>query len=679
MKQTGWSIPAVLCVSILAFMIPDSATCAPAAYSVTYDANGATSGAAPVDSTRYTKGQNVTVKDRGSLQKTGNAFMGWITSLSGKSDAKFYSSGGVFTMGAANVVLYAVWWPNAYAVSFDTRGGTPIETQNIFYGSKAKAPKSPVRDGCVFTGWYKDPECHKPWNFANEKVMGDVTLYAKWDVYHNVMFSYNAEDITGVMDYQKIFGGHSAKLTPCAYAKAGWSFAGWASTSSGDVVYKDGAVFTMGDADVTLYAKWTANSYKIKFDRNDADASGAMADQTVSCGSSANLAQCAFGKAGWSFTGWATAKTGVVIYGDGEPFSMGPADVTLYAKWWSPTAGITAAFDSQGGGPVAPQMIGADGKAQEPAVPVYAAHALEGWFKEPACATRWDFGSDSAAASITLYAKWLDSAEGLYFARINENEYRIYRCKSDASGTVIVPAYWAGRRVAVIGRRAFEGCTMSGLAIPDSIKVIEDQAFTQCDLLTDVTLPDSVVSIGGFAFAGCSSLSSVRLPGGITALEDGVFSSCPKLAGVELPGSLVKIGSSLFQGCSGLISLNIPQGVKAIPERLCNGCVSLESVTIPSGVISIGEHAFSRCEKLAGVTIPSGVKSIGKMAFGMCFGLAGVTVDAVRPPAAGEQIFYNCNKLKAAGPGAIKVPAASLDKYKGAPGWFLYQNLMVGQ
>ncbi len=677
MNKARFSLLTAFLAAILAFILPDPAAAAPAAYSVTYDANGATSGAAPVDSARYAKGQNVTLKDRGSLQKTGNSFMGWTTSKTGIET--FHPPGGVFTMGAANVVFYAVWWPNIYAVSFDTRGGNPIETQNIFYGSKAKAPKSPVRDGCVFTGWYKDPEFAKPWNFANEKVMGDVTLYAKWDVYHNVMFSFIAEDVTGVMDYQKIFGGHSAKLTPCAYAKAGWSFAGWASTSSGEVVYKDGAVFTMGDADVTLYAKWTANSYKVKFDKNDAGASGAMADQTVSCGSSANLAQCAFSKPGWSFAGWAARDGGVAVYGDGAGFAMGPADVTLYAKWWSPTAGIAAAFDSQGGGPVAPQMIGADGKAQEPTVPVYAGHALEGWFKEPACATRWDFGRDTAAASITLYAKWLDSAEGLYFARINENEYRIYKCNPDVNGTVTVPAFWAGRKVTVIGRRAFKGCMMNGLVIPDGIKVIEDEAFTQCRSLTDVALPDSVASIGEFAFAGCSSLSSVRLPGGITALGNGTFSSCLKLAVVELPAGITKIGSSLFENCIGLASLNIPQGVKAIPDRMCNGCVALESVNIPSGLISIGEYAFAGCEKLASVAIPSGVKSIGKKAFGMCSGLAGVTIDAARPPAAGEGIFQNCNKLKAAGPGAIKVPAGSLDKYKSAMGWYAYADLMGGQ
>ena len=44
-------------------------------------------------------------------------------------------------------------------------------------------------------------------------------------------------------------------------------------------------------------------SYTITFDKNDASATGSMADQTVSSGSTVNLTPCGFTKAGWTFTG----------------------------------------------------------------------------------------------------------------------------------------------------------------------------------------------------------------------------------------------------------------------------------------------------------------------------------------------------------------------------------------
>ena len=59
------------------------------------------------------------------------------------------------------------------------------------------------------------------------------------------------------MAAQTIASGSSANLTACAFSKTGWTFAGWATDSTGNVVYNDQESYTMGTDDVTLYAKWT--------------------------------------------------------------------------------------------------------------------------------------------------------------------------------------------------------------------------------------------------------------------------------------------------------------------------------------------------------------------------------------------------------------------------------------
>ena len=89
----------------------------------------------------------------------------------------------------------------------------------------------------------------------------------------------------------------------------------------------------MGTANVTLYAQWTANPYTITFDKDDVDAVGTMANQTIASGSSASLTTNAFTKAGWQFTGWAETSGGTVAYVDGASYTMGTANVTLYAQW----------------------------------------------------------------------------------------------------------------------------------------------------------------------------------------------------------------------------------------------------------------------------------------------------------------------------------------------------------
>ncbi|PKP19525.1 MAG: hypothetical protein CVU04_05775 [Bacteroidetes bacterium HGW-Bacteroidetes-20] len=149
-----------------------------------------------------------------------------------------------------------------------------------------------------------------------------------------ITFDKNDDDAVGAMESQEIAEGSSANLTANSFTKPGWGFAGWAESAAGAVVYADQANYTMGSADVTLYAKWAQNpSYTITFNKNDASAVGTMATQTITSGLSANLNANSFTKPGYSFAGWAESAAGAVVYTDQAKYTMGSADVTLYAKW----------------------------------------------------------------------------------------------------------------------------------------------------------------------------------------------------------------------------------------------------------------------------------------------------------------------------------------------------------
>jgi hypothetical protein len=78
-------------------------------YAVTYDGNGATSGAAPTDSNSpYNPGATVTVLgNTGSLIKTGSTFAGWDTAPDGSSTS--YQPSDTFVAGSSDVILYAQW------------------------------------------------------------------------------------------------------------------------------------------------------------------------------------------------------------------------------------------------------------------------------------------------------------------------------------------------------------------------------------------------------------------------------------------------------------------------------------------------------------------------------------------------------------------------------------------
>ena len=80
----------------------------PATYTVTYNANGATSGTVPTDnSSPYNGGSTVTVLgNTGNLAKTNCTFVGWNTAANGSGTD--YEKDDTFTIGA-NITLYAQW------------------------------------------------------------------------------------------------------------------------------------------------------------------------------------------------------------------------------------------------------------------------------------------------------------------------------------------------------------------------------------------------------------------------------------------------------------------------------------------------------------------------------------------------------------------------------------------
>ena len=67
--------------------------------------------------------------------------------------------------------------PETLTVTFDTAGGSEVESQEIELGKKVKQPEKPVRSGYVFNGWYLGDE---KWNFIGYNVTEDITLTAKW-------------------------------------------------------------------------------------------------------------------------------------------------------------------------------------------------------------------------------------------------------------------------------------------------------------------------------------------------------------------------------------------------------------------------------------------------------------------------------------------------------------------
>jgi hypothetical protein len=136
--------------------------------------------------------------------------------------------------------------------------------------------------------------------------------------------------------------------------------------------------------------------------------------------------------------------------------------------------------------------------------------------------------------------------------------------------------------------------------IDESVGVIDDEAFRNCQRLQSVEIHTGVYKIGKWAFSH-SSLKRVEMSG-VKAIQYAAFSDCSYLTDVKC--EIVKIiGDEAFWNCGRLRGITAPS-IKVIGKRAFCGCVKIVQFDLPEGIIRIGDNAFSGCFQLTQITMP---------------------------------------------------------------------------
>jgi uncharacterized repeat protein (TIGR02543 family) len=87
----------------------------------------------------------------------------------------------IIGLGAAIVLCLIIGLSNrGFLVTFDSLGGTAVESQKYLYGDLVEVEETPTREGYTFTGWYRDANLTLPWDLENDTVTEPMTLYAGW-------------------------------------------------------------------------------------------------------------------------------------------------------------------------------------------------------------------------------------------------------------------------------------------------------------------------------------------------------------------------------------------------------------------------------------------------------------------------------------------------------------------
>ena len=78
------------------------------------------------------------------------------------------------------LIFLLIFMLNKKTVKFETNCKMKIQDQKVKKGGYVERPAEPTRTGRTFAGWYYDAEYTERWDFENDKVEDNMTLYAKW-------------------------------------------------------------------------------------------------------------------------------------------------------------------------------------------------------------------------------------------------------------------------------------------------------------------------------------------------------------------------------------------------------------------------------------------------------------------------------------------------------------------
>jgi uncharacterized repeat protein (TIGR02543 family) len=145
--------------------------------------NGNASGEIPLLGQRlFAVGDSVLIpSNSGNLERAGYTFSGWNSSSLGNGTSYLSQEQYIFTN--QDVDLHAVWTPDVFELTFNSNGGSAIQSLSFRTGESIQsAPQAPTRAGYRFLGWILDSGGEIVQFPFNPNVLSNMNLNARWQV-----------------------------------------------------------------------------------------------------------------------------------------------------------------------------------------------------------------------------------------------------------------------------------------------------------------------------------------------------------------------------------------------------------------------------------------------------------------------------------------------------------------
>jgi len=281
------------------------------------------------------------------------------------------------------------------------------------YNTGVSSFADPSKTGYTFNNWYDDASFTNKVTDISTTQTGDITLYAKYTA--------NSYLITYQLD-----GGMNATSNPNTYtyntgvssfadpSKTGYTFNGWYDDASFTNQVIDISSTQIGD--VTLYAKYTVNSYSITYNL-DGGINAASNPNTYTY----NTGVSSFAdpsKEGYPFEGWYDDASFTNKVTDISTTQTG--DITLYAKY---TPKVTyLSYDLK---ELDSYIVSSGSDIPVISAPYVAGHHFAGWVIE-GTDTKWNPNNKMPQSDLTLVAT--------YDKNTNNNESENKKSSSPKTG-----------------------------------------------------------------------------------------------------------------------------------------------------------------------------------------------------------------------------------------------------
>ena len=178
---------------------------------------------------------------------------------------------------------------------------------------------APTVEGYTFDGWYADADYTTEFDFSTP-ITGDTKIYAKWtanDYYVSFVTEHGAPPTSQNVKY------NGTATDPGTLTEEGYTFDGWYT----DDTYSTKFDFTQPiKSNTTVYAKWTANDYEVRFITEHGDA---PASQNVKYNGTATDPG-KLSAEGYTFDGWYADEARTKEFDFTQPIK---SNTKVYAKW----------------------------------------------------------------------------------------------------------------------------------------------------------------------------------------------------------------------------------------------------------------------------------------------------------------------------------------------------------